>query len=46
VSSRSKTSPAERANDFAALRGTMQGGDKFIATSWILFQSAQALYGA
>ncbi|HEY0335378.1 MAG TPA: 2OG-Fe(II) oxygenase [Stenotrophomonas sp.] len=22
-----------------------QGGDKFIATSWILFQSAQALYG-
>jgi len=23
-----------------------QGGDKFIATSWILFQSAQALYGA
>ncbi len=21
------------------------GGDKFIATSWILFQSAQALYG-
>ena len=23
-----------------------QGGDKYIATSWILFQSAQALYGA
>jgi len=23
-----------------------QGGDKFIATSWILFQPAQALYGA
>ncbi|OLH91103.1 hypothetical protein DXO216_06640 [Xanthomonas oryzae pv. oryzae] len=27
-------------------RGNRQvGGDKFIATSWILFQSAQALYG-
>ncbi|OLK17001.1 hypothetical protein IXO621_19635, partial [Xanthomonas oryzae pv. oryzae] len=24
---------------------TTVGGDKFIATSWILFQSAQALYG-
>ncbi|TGS61813.1 2OG-Fe(II) oxygenase, partial [Mesorhizobium sp. M1C.F.Ca.ET.176.01.1.1] len=22
-----------------------QGGDKFIATSWILFQSAQKLFG-
>jgi hypothetical protein len=27
-------------------RGNMpRGGDKFIATSWILFQRAEALYG-